>query len=149
MPVNEAIPVYEAAYTQKLTVYFTAAVTGKKFVGPLTTFQSGPLALSADPLPAGDGGNIQCAGPPAAGGPVGGVAMYDCAINTRGGVLRGAGTMLAVTSGAAVSAGNELQVDATGAVIPYSSGRKVGIAHSTVGGAGLDVVVELYATPAA
>jgi hypothetical protein len=148
MAVNEAIPVYEAAYTQKLTVYFTAAVTGKKFVGPLTTFQSGPLALSPDPLAAGDGGNIQCAGPPAAGGQVGGVAMYDAAINTRGGVLRGAGTMVPITSGAAITAGTELQADATGAVIPYSTGRKVGVAHSAAAGAGTDVVVELYTIPA-
>lgn len=149
MPVNEAIPVYEAAYTQKITVFFTGAVVGKTFCGPLTTFQSGPLALSADPLPANDGGNVQCAGVPAAAGEVAGVVMYDTPINSRGGILRGAGTMVPVTSGAAVTAGNELQVDASGRVVPYGSGRKVGKAHNTVGAAGADVVVELYATPAA
>jgi len=143
-PVNEAIPVYEAAYTQKLTVFFTGAVVGKTFCGPLTTFQSGPLALSPDPLAANDGGNVQCAGVPAAGGEVGGVVMYDVPSNNRGGVMRGAGTMVPVTSGAAVTAGNELQVDAAGKVVPYSTGRKVGKAHNTVGAANADVIVELY-----
>lgn len=148
-PVNECIPFYEAAYAQHLTVWFTGAMTGKRFCGPLTTFQSGPGALSADPLPTNDGGNIQCAGAPAAGGEVGGVVKYDVGASARGGVIRGAGVMLPVSSGAAVTAGNELQADASGRVIPYSSGRKVGKAHSTVGAADLDVVVELYATPAA
>jgi hypothetical protein len=144
-PVNEAIPVYEGAYAQHLTVWFVGAVNGKRFCGPLTGFQSGPLALSADPLPANDGGNIQCAGVPSAGGQVGGVVKYDVGAGARGGVIRGAGVMLPVSSGAAIAIGDELQVDTSGRVVPFTTGRKVGKAHSAVGAADLDVVVELYA----
>lgn len=141
---NECIPFVEASYTQKITAHFLAAVTGKQFVGPLTSPQSGWQALSADPLAAGDGSNIQCAGPPAAGGEVGGVAGWDVALGAKGPVVRGAGTMLPCTSGAAITIGNELQVDATGRVVPFTTGRKVGKAHSAAGAAGVDVVVELY-----
>jgi hypothetical protein len=140
--LNEAIPYYEGAYAQHITVHFTSAATGKRFCGPLTTFQSGPAlgALTA----AADGGNLQAAGVPAAGGQVGGVVKYDVASGAKGGVIRGAGVMLPVTSGAAVTAGDELEVDNTGRVIPFATGRKVGKAHSPVAGANLDVVVELY-----
>jgi len=148
MPVNEAIPVMEAAYTQKLTVHADAQLFGKRFCGPLTTYQSGPLGLAADPLAAGDGSNLRTAGLPAAGGEVGGVVMWDVAAGAKAGVLRGAGTILPLTSGAAVTAGNEVQVDAAGKVVPFTTGRKVGKAHSTVAGADLDVVVELYTIPA-
>lgn len=141
---NECIPHFEASYTQKMTVHFLAAVTGKMFVGPLTSPQSGWSSLATDPLATGDGSNMQCAGPPAAGGQVGGVAGWDIALGAKGPVVRGAGTILPVTSGAAVSIGDELQVDNQGRVIPYSTGRKVGKAHSAAGAAGTDVVVELY-----
>lgn len=139
MPSNECIPYTEAAYTQKLTVHFTGNVTGKRFVGPLTTYQSGP-ALSAT----AEGGNLQCAGAPSAGGQVGGVAGWDVTAPGKGQVIRGGGTILPVMSGAAVTAGDELQVDASGRVIPETTGRSVGKAHSAVGGADLEVIVELY-----
>lgn len=148
MPANECIPYYEAAYTQKLTIHADALLTGKCFCGPLTLRQSGP-GLAADPLAVGDGGNYRTAGLPAAGGQVGGVIGWDVAAGGKAPVIRGAGTVLPVTSGAAVAVGQELQVDASGRVIPFAAGRKVGLAHSAAGGAGTDVEVELYATPAA
>jgi hypothetical protein len=144
MPVNECVPFYEAAYTQKLTVHIvTTAAAGKKFVGPLTTLQSGPgLATTAE------GGNMQAIGVPAANGDAGGVAAYDAAIGTKVPVIRGAGTMLPVMSGAAVTAGQDLKVDATGRVVPWATGgARVGKAHSTVGAADLEVIVELFALP--
>jgi hypothetical protein len=146
--LNECIAYYEAAYTQKLTVHFDLAVVGKTFCGPLTSRQSGP-GLAADPLATGDGGNYRCAGPPLAGGQVGGVVGWDVATGAKGPVIRGAGTVLPVTSGAAVAVGDELQVDVQGRVVPFVAGRKVGKAHSAAGGAGTDVEVELYPTPAA
>lgn len=149
MPANEVISFFEAAYTQKITVHFAAAVTGKRFCGPLTSPQSGWTGLAADPLAASDGSNMQCAGAPAAAGEVGGVVGWDIPTGGKGPVIRGAGTMVPVSSGAAVSIGNELQVDGSGRVIPFASGRKVGKAHSTVGGADLDVIVELYAVGSA
>lgn len=142
--LNACIPVFEAAYTQKITAFFLAAVNGKRFCGPLTSFQGNGPGLAADPLPANDGGNIQCAGPPAAGGAVGGVMMGDVGINGRQGVIRGKGTILPCSSGAAVNSGQEVQVDAQGRVVPFAAGTKVGLAHSTVAGADLDVIIELY-----
>lgn len=146
---NECIPFYEGAYTQKLTVHADVALFGKRFCGPLVQYQSGP-GLAADPLAAGDGGNIRVAALPTAGGEVGGVVMWDVAAAAKAGVIRGSGTMVPVLSGAAVAVGDELKVDAAGKVIPQAgTGRKVGKAHSVAAGADVDVVVELYATPAA
>lgn len=145
---NECIPFYEAAYTQKLTVHAAYAITGKRFVGPLTTYQGAGPGLAADPLPANDGGNLIAAAQPLANGQVSGVAAWDVAINGKAVLIRGEGTMLPVSSGAAVNAGDELMVDTQGRVITYvvaAANRRVGKAHSTVAGADLDVVVELYA----
>lgn len=136
---NYAMTYYEAAYTQKLTVHFLAAVLGKRFCAPLGAYQSGPGLASTS-----EGGNLQTAGYPAAAGRVGGVNMYDVALGGKGGVTRGKGTMIPVASGAAVAVGNELQVDATGRVVPLAAGVAVGLAHSAAGGADIDVVVELY-----
>jgi len=143
---NECIPFFEAAYTQKLTAHFTAAVLGKRFCGPLTTYQGTGPALSADPLPAGDGGNLVTAGPPAAGGQIGGVVGWDVASGGKGPVIRGAGTILPMSSGAGITSGAEVSTDNTGRVVTAATGNRVlGKAHSTVAGADLDVVIELYA----
>lgn len=143
--LNECIPYKEASYTQRFTVHAGYAITGKTFVGPLTTPQSGWAALSADPLPTNDGSNMQCPAAPAAGGAVGGVAAWDAPSAGKAAVIAGAGTFLPVTSGAAVTAGNLLKVTTAGKVIPATTGAVVvGKAHSTVGATDLDVIVELY-----
>jgi|SRR5580765_2853780 len=146
---NECIPLREAAYTQRLTVHCTAAVTGKRFVAPLGARQSGGLAgLAADPLAANDGSDYVVAGPPAAGGAVGGVAAWDAGIAAKCPIIRGAGTIVPVTSAAAISVGQTLKVDATGAVLPVTTGTSpVGVAHSAAGAGGVDVEVELLPTP--
>lgn len=142
---NECIPTKEAAYTQKITVHAGYGMTGKTFAGPLTSRQSGGLGgLAPDPLAAGDGSNILCPAAPAAGGIVGGVIGWDVASGGKAPIVRGAGTFLPVTAGAAITVGQELQVNASGQVIPYAAGRKVGLAHSAAAGAGTDVEVELY-----
>jgi hypothetical protein len=147
--VNECIPTREAAYTQKITVHADAALTGKTFCGPLTSQQSGGLGgLASDPLAANDGGNMRTAGPPSAGGKVGGVVGWDVPTAGKGPVIRGAGTFLPVTSGAAVAVGDELKVDASGRVLPITTGAYyVGKAHSVAGAAGVDVLVELGPIP--
>jgi len=144
MPANECIPYYEGPYTQTLTVHAGYAITGKTFVGPLTGYQGQGPGLAADPLPAGDTGNLQAPAAPTAGGLASGVASWDVASGGKATIIRGAGTMVPVTSGAAVTVGAELQVDTSGRVVPFSTGRRVGVAHSAAGAAGTDVVVELY-----
>jgi len=148
---NECIPYFEAAYTQKITVHAGYAITGKQFVGPLTSFQSGVTGLAADPLAAGDGSNLQCPAAPAANGQVGGVAAWDAASGAKAAVIRGRGTMLPVVSGGAVAVGDWLKVDAQGRVVTATqvaagaqpSNWVVGKAPSAAGGAGVDVIVEL------
>jgi hypothetical protein len=145
MPNNECIPFYEGPYTQTLTVHAGYAITGKTFVGPLAAYQGSGPALAPDPLASGDGGNLIAPAAPAAGGLVSGVASWDAPSAGKVVILRGSGTVVPITAGAAVAIGDELQVDATGKVLTATSGRKVGKAHSAAGGAGTDVEVELYA----
>jgi|SRR5215831_4269141 len=149
MPANECIAYYEGPYTQTLTVHAGYAITGKTFAGPLTSYQDQGPGLATDPLGANPGGNLQAAAAPTAGGEVSGVASWDAAQNAKAVLIRGAGTVVPVTAGAAVTVGAELQVDTSGRVVPYSTGRRVGKAHSAAGAAGTDVVVELYALGAA
>lgn len=142
---NECIPLKSAAYTRVITVQCTLAVTGKKFVALIVGRQSGGLAgLAADPLPAGDGSDYVVAGPPAAAAGVEGVAMWDQVALGKVPIISGQGTIIPVTAGAGgVTAGVELQVDATGGVVPFSAGIKVGRAL-TAAAAGSDAEVELY-----
>jgi hypothetical protein len=142
---NECIPLKSAAYTQVITVHCTAGVTGKKFVAVLTGRQSGGLGgLATDPLAAGDGSDYIIAGPPAAAAAVGGIAMWDVGAGGKAPILRGQGTVVPITAGAGgVTAGVEVQVDATGAVVPFSAGIKVGRAL-TAAAAAADAEVELY-----
>lgn len=145
--LNECIPYYEGPYTQTLTVHAGYAMTGKTFAGPTTSYQGAGPGLAADPLPTGDGGNLICPAAPAAGGQVGGVINWDVPSGAKAVLIRGEGTVLPVTSGAAVAVGDELMVNVSGQVIPFvvaAGNRKVGKAHSAAGAAGVDVVVELY-----
>jgi hypothetical protein len=142
--LNECIPYYEGPYTQTLTVHVGYAVTGKTFVGPITGYQGAGPGLAADPLPAGDGGNLQCPAAPASGGQVGGVAAWDAASGTKLTLIRGTRTHLPVTAGATVAAGDLLMVDTQGRVVLATTGNLiVGKAHSAAT-VGVDCVVELF-----
>lgn len=143
---NECIPTKEAAYTQKITVHAGYTMVGKTFSGPLTSRQSGGLGgLAADPLAAGDGSNLLCPAAPTAGGNVGGVIGWDVASGGKAPLVRGEGTFLPVTSGAAVNVGDLLKVDTQGRVLLATTGSvAVGRAHSAAGAAGVDVEVELF-----
>lgn len=147
---NECIPYFEAAYTQKLTVHVGYAVTGKTFCGPITSHQGAGPGLAADPLPTGDGGNLQCPAAPTAGGQVGGVIGWDVASGAKAPIIRGDGTFVPVTSGAALAVGDLLAVDTQGRVVTAATGNYiVGKAHSAAGAAGVDVVVELVGAASA
>jgi hypothetical protein len=142
--LNECIPYYEGPYTQTLTVHVGYAVTGKTFIGPITGYQGAGPGLAADPLPAGDGGNLQCPAAPAAGGQVGGVASWDAASGTKLTKIGGTRTILPVTAGATVAIGDLLMVDTSGRVVTATTGNFiVGKAHSAAT-VGVDCVVELF-----
>lgn len=128
--VNECIPYFEPG--AQVTFQASAAVTGKKFVTISGNMQSD--------------GTPTC-GLPAAGGRVFGVAMYDVALGKRGGVWRRRGTILPVTSGGAsgaMAANLEVQVDATGAVVPLAGGVAVGYLVDGTAGNGAVAKMSLY-----
>lgn len=136
---NDCIPFYEGAYTQKLPVHFTAAVTGKRFAAQFTARQSGPgLSTTAE------GGNYVSAGHAGAGANSDGVIMYDVGAGGKGGVLRGPNTIVPVTSGAAIAVNDPLKSDANGKAIPQGgTGVILGYARSAAAGADVDVECEL------
>lgn len=127
---NECLPLFEDG--DELTCLTTAAVTGKRFVAVTGNLQSD---------------NAPTIGPPAAAGRVFGIAMYDAAAGARVGVWRGRTEVFPVTTGAAsgaIAAFQELQVDATGAVVPLAAGVAVGYAVSGSAGNGADVWMTRY-----
>jgi predicted RecA/RadA family phage recombinase len=140
MPNNELIPWEEDA--DRLPCQAAAAVTGKKFVAVTAPRPSGPMIPATAQVGASDptdGGRIQV-GPPAAGGQVLGVASWDAAVGE--GVTVVCEGVLPVIAGAALTAGQAVQVDATGAAIPLAAGTKVGLAvNSTANGADAEIKV--------
>lgn len=130
MPNNECIPYFEPAH--RVTARCTAAVRGKRFV-----------AVSGD-ITGGPGGteNVRVA-EAGAGVKAFGVACYDGVLNEEIPTLND-GAIAPVTSGAAITAGQEVESDATGRAIPLAAGRPCGLAVSSVGAADLDVAIKLY-----
>lgn len=127
MPANECIPYKEPG--ERVTATTTAAVTGKRAV-----------AISADRQADG----TYSVALPAAGGRIFGVAGWDAPSGARVGVIRDPGIILPMTSGAAIVAGAQVQVDATGAVIPLAAGVAIGTALTGVGAAGNDAMIALF-----
>lgn len=125
---DDCIPFFEPG--DRITATPTAAVTGKRFV-----------AVS---------GNQQADGtfsvaPPAAGGRVLGVAAWTAPVGGKVTVIKGAGYVLPVTTGAAaIAAGAEVEVNAAGQVVPLATGRAVGFLLTASGAAGTDATVCLY-----
>lgn len=139
---NDCIPLFRPG--ADLTAEASAGVTGKRVVKISAAPASGPLLATT-----ADGANIKvnhCAG--ATEVPFG-ISKYDAASGAKVGVIREG--VVPVTSGAAVTAGQQVMADANGKVVPYVyAGAAVpipiGIAVTTVGGADLDVFVALKLT---
>jgi hypothetical protein len=128
--LNECLPLFERA--DELTGQCSVAVTGKKFVTI-----TGNMQLD----------NTATIGPPVAGGRCLGVAMYDCAVGKRVGIWVKRGLILPVITGAAsgaMAALAEVQVDATGAVIPLAAGVAVGYLYTGTAGNGADAWLVKY-----
>lgn len=85
--------------------------------------------------------------PAAITSPTYGITMHDIPTGTRGD-LQVAGLAIA-TSGAAITAGAELEAMTTGKVRTRTTGACIGVANTTVSGADLDVEVRLSLPSAA
>lgn len=117
MPVNECIPYFEDA--DRVTGHCTATVRGKRFV-----VVSGNLQTDNNIAVAEAG----------AGGAAFAVSGYDGATGAKIPLISG-NQIVPVTAGAALTAGQEVQSDATGRAIPLAAGKSLGkvlTAQSTV-----------------
>lgn len=114
--VNESVPLYRPG--KEITYVGDAAILGRRAVKVNATKTSGNN-LHVIQAVAGDRPD--------------GIAMYDTAINETGGMHRDG--VVFVDAGATVTAGQEVQVDATGRVITLAAGKSIGKAWSdaTVG----------------
>lgn len=133
---NECIPIYRPG--ADVTCLTTAAVTGKTFVNV-----SGPLVVG-NPAAGTDATLIRVA-TAAAGARAFGVAVYDAASGARVPVItQGGGHVVPVTCGAAITAGAEVECNASGKAITLATGKALGKAVSTTTAADTDVFVQLY-----
>jgi hypothetical protein len=127
---NEAVPLFRPG--ADLTCLTTASVVGKTFVDISATRDATTGLLK-----------VATAG---AGVAALGVAAYD-ATHVSGGtrcrVIAGPGTIVHVTAGAAITAGAEVETNASGKVITLASGRAVGKALET-GVNNTDTLIRLY-----
>lgn len=153
MPVNECIPLKVPG--SAVTVQATGACTGKRFVkisGPrvggglsggtsrVTTTGPGYGAntLSTDVVDVYQ--VIQCS---VSGEIALGVAAWDLATGNVGKAYPvGTGFIVPVTAGATLTAGQEVQSDASGQAIPLASGRSLGYAlDSAASGADCEIAL--------
>lgn len=148
MPANECIPYFEPNAT--FTAKATGAVTGKRFVkiGATRTGGGGEGAGGATTVGVGlstDLENLPVVKRTGAKDRAVGVAGWDAADKAEVKVFAtGHGLRLPVTSGAAITAGEEVESDAEGRAIPFAAGVKLGVAFVTVGGANLDTEILFY-----
>jgi hypothetical protein len=136
---NDCIPLFRPG--ADLTAEASAAVTGKRCVRVSAAPTSGPLLAAT-----ADGSNIKVAHCDGTSQIPFGISKYDAAINGKVGVIREG--VVPITSGAAVTAGQQVMADANGKVVPYVYAGAavpivVGTAITTVGGADLDVYIAL------
>jgi predicted RecA/RadA family phage recombinase len=134
VPVNECIPWYEDS--DRLPCEAFTAVTGKRFVIPAAARLSGPMIPATAQVGASDptdGGDIRV-GHAAAAGAALGVSSWDAAVGEKVTVI--CEGVVPVTAGAALTAGQRVEVGANGTAVPLAAGIAVGIAvDSTANGA--------------
>lgn len=135
MPTNEAIAYFDPG--DDLTGQASAPVTGKRFVVPSGAKQVASQALANDTL----GGNIPVAHAGAGVKPLG-VSTYDALAGEKVPVMRGH-KVVPVEAGAAMTAGQEVQSDATGRAITLAAGRPAGMVLNSPTAAGQTAIVAL------
>jgi hypothetical protein len=135
VPNNEAIAYFDPG--DDLSAQAEATVTGRRFVAISDPKQIGSAALANDTF----GGNIvvSLAG---AGAHAIGVATYDATAGQKVPVMRGH-KVVPVEAGAAMTAGDAVQSDATGRAILLAAGAKLGIVLNSPTAAGQVAIVAL------
>jgi hypothetical protein len=138
---NAIVPLFDPG--AKITAAATAAIGAGRFVKPSGNFQGGPLLDVTGPTTPLTGGNLMQVAQCVAGDKAVGVAGWDA--SGAGEVLpvyNGPGIVVPMVSGAATTAGAEVQSDANGAAIPLAAGKSNGMAVSAASGG--VVYVRLY-----
>jgi predicted RecA/RadA family phage recombinase len=138
---NDLIPYKRPG--EDVTGITTAAVTGKRCV-QITAAKDNPTeGLDADAK-----GNLYKVGHPNAGGSalgaakrIFGVAKYDAASGAKVGIVRAG--IVPITAGAAILAGKEVEVTATGTVITLAAGVAIGLCCNDAANAA-DAEIALY-----
>lgn len=113
----------------------TAAVTGKRFLGISGDVTGGP-GLSTDLE------NVYRCAHAAAGVRACGVSKYDVASGAEGGMHGQPGMIVPVNAGAAIAAGQDVEVGANGQAVPLAAGRSAGLAMSSAA-LGADAQIKL------
>jgi predicted RecA/RadA family phage recombinase len=121
---NESKPLFRPGVD--VTALTTADVTGKTFVKVSATRDTTTGLVKVAPATAG----VKPFG----------VAAYDIASGKTGSILRGGITF--VTAGGAITAGAQVEINASGQAIAFASGVPVGTALET-GSNGNDVLIAL------
>ena len=132
---NECIPLYRPG--SDITAVAGGAITGKTFVKVSAGLNPG------NPV-TGTSSTLVTVVTNTAAGKAFGVATYDAASGARLPIICGPGHVVPVTSGAAVTAGAEVESDASGRAITLADGKPLGMALSASTGAGQDLLVRLY-----
>lgn len=107
--INEAVPYYSEGYI--FTCHVGADVTGKRLVIVSSNANAERPVVS----------------PATAGSAALGVAAYDAKAGQGVTVYR-APSVMPITAGAAITAGQRVEAGADGKVVPYSSGIPLGVA---------------------
>lgn len=138
---NAVIPLYEPG--SRITAAATAAIGAGRFVKISGNLQGGPGLDVSTPTSPLTGGNLPQVAQCVAGDKAYGVSGWDAAASGDVlPVLNGPGMVVPMVSGAATTAGQEVQSDANGAAIPLAAGKSNGMAISAA--AGGVVYVRLY-----
>lgn len=125
---------------EAIPVQAVSAITGKLFVKVVAArLGGGARGLSTDTK------NLIQVGPCTASGEAAlGVSKFDTPIGGVGGVFaRSSGYVVPVIAGAAITAGQEVQTDATGKAIPLAAGKALGYALDDAANAA-DAEIKLY-----
>ena len=132
MPNNECIPVFEPADRVTGRITPVGGVRGKRFVTPSADITGGLYGTE----------NVRIA-ECGAGVKALGVAAYDGVQNEEIPLITDH-SWVPMPAGAAITAGQEVQSDATGRPIPLAAGRPNGLALTSQAVVDADVLIKLY-----